>query len=190
MPKKSGRSREKALSMVLMIIMLVLGVLCLLAPLGMLIGIQYLVFGCLAVYGAVLVARYIMAENKNKFLLLGGVACFLLSAAVLLVWLFQSASAAEEMMSFICCIVLAVLSVSIGINHFMMAFPYQRKDDKARGWLFAAAIVNFIVGVFLVIFPIFVTMPSISVLLGIYLFSGGLTILPEFWRASVSKESK
>ena len=176
MPKKSRRSREKALSMVLMIVMLVLGVLCLLAPLGMLIGIQYLVFGCLAVYGAVLVARYIMAEDKNKFLL------------VLLVWLFQSAAAAEEMMSFICCIVLAVLSVSMGINHFMMAFPYQRKDDKARGWLFAAAIVNFIVGVFLVVFPIFVTMPSISVLLGIYLFSGGLTILPEFWRAPAASK--
>ena len=73
---------------------------------------------------------------------------------MLLVWLFQSASAAEEMMSFICCIVLAVLSVSMGINHFMMAFPVQRKDDKSRGWMFAAAIVNFIVGVFLVVFPL------------------------------------
>ena len=52
---------------------------------------------------------------------------FLLSAAVLLVWMFQSAEAAEGMMSFICCIVLAVLSVSMGINHFMMAFPFQRK---------------------------------------------------------------
>ena len=35
MPKKSGSSREKVLSMVLMIVMLVLGVLCLLAPLGL-----------------------------------------------------------------------------------------------------------------------------------------------------------
>lgn len=143
MQKKSRRPREKVLSMALMLVMLVLGILCFLTPLSTLVGVQYLAFGCLAIYGAVMVVRYIGSEHKSKFLLLGGVACFLLSAAVLLVWMFQSAEAAEGMMSFICCIVLAVLSVSMGINHFMMAFPFQRKDDKARGWLFAGAIVNF-----------------------------------------------
>ena len=142
MQKKSRRPREKVLSMALMLVMLVLGILCFLTPLSTLVGVQYLAFGCLAIYGAVMVVRYIGSEHKSKFLLLGGVACFLLSAAVLLVWMFQSAEAAEGMMSFICCIVLAVLSVSMGINHFMMAFPFQRKDDKARGWLFAGAIVN------------------------------------------------
>lgn len=160
MQKKSRRPREKVLSMALMLVMLVLGILCFLTPLSTLVGVQYLAFGCLAIYGAVMVVRYIGSEHKSKFLLLGGVACFLLSAAVLLVWMFQSAEAAEGMMSFICCIVLAVLSVSMGINHFMMAFPFQRKDDKARGWLFAGAIVNFLVGVLLVLFPVFAAMPQ------------------------------
>lgn len=191
MPKNSRRPREKVFSVALIIVMLVLGFFCLLVPLSTLVGIQYLAFGCLAIYGAVMVIRYIMTENKNKFLLLGGAACFLLSLAVLLLWLFRSASEAEEMMSFICCIVLAVLSVSMGIDHFMMAFPFHKKDDRAKGWLFAAAIINFIVGIFLALFPIFVKMPAVSIMLGTYLLSGGLTILPELWSApAVSKNLK
>ena len=81
MQKKSRRPREKVLSMALMLVMLVLGILCFLTPLSTLVGVQYLAFGCLAIYGAVMVARYIGSEHKSKFLLLGGVACFLLSAA-------------------------------------------------------------------------------------------------------------
>lgn len=190
MQKKSRRPWEKVLSMALMLVMLMLGILCFLTPLSTLVGVQYLAFGCLAIYSVVMVVRYIGSEHKSKFLLLGGVACFLLSAAVLLVWMFQSAEAAEGMMSFICCIVLAVLSVSMGINHFMMAFPFQRKDDKARGWLFAGAIVNLSVGVLLVLFPVFVPMPPISALLGTYLLSGGITILPELWTASSDQNPK
>ena len=87
MQKKSRRPREKVLSMALMLVMLVLGILCFLTPLSTLVGVQYLAFGCLAIYGAVMVVRYIGSEHKSKFLLLGGVACFLLSAAVLLVWM-------------------------------------------------------------------------------------------------------
>ena len=180
MQKKSRRPREKVLSMALMLVMLVLGILCFLTPLSTLVGVQYLAFGCLAIYGAVMVARYIGSEHKSKFLLLGGVACFLLSAAVLLVWMFQSAEAAEGMMSFICCIVLAVLSVSMGINHFMMAFSFQRKDDRARGWLFAGAIVNFLVGVLLVLFPVFAPMPPISALLELICCQGASQFCPSF----------
>ena len=62
--------------MALMLVMLVLGILCFLTPLSTLVGVQYLAFGCLAIYGAVMVVRYIGSEHKSKFLLLGGVACF------------------------------------------------------------------------------------------------------------------
>lgn len=64
MQKKSRRPREKVLSMALM---LVLGILCFLTPLSTLVGVQYLAFGCLAIYGAVMVVRYIGSEHKSKF---------------------------------------------------------------------------------------------------------------------------
>ena len=95
-----GAPREKVLSMALMLVMLVLGILCFLTPLSTLVGVQYLAFGCLAIYGAVMVVRYIGSEHKSKFLLLGGVACFFTQCGgALLVWMFQSAEAAEGMMS-------------------------------------------------------------------------------------------
>ena len=101
MQKKSRRPREKVLSMALMLVMLVLGILCFLTPLSTLVGVQYLAFGCLAIYGAVMVARYIGSEHKSKIFTSGrSWLVFLLSAAVLLVWMFQSAEAAEGMMSF------------------------------------------------------------------------------------------
>ena len=68
MQKKSRRPREKVLSMALMLVMLVLGILCFLTPLSTLVGVQYLAFGCLAIYGAVMVVRYIGSEHKSKFL--------------------------------------------------------------------------------------------------------------------------
>ena len=76
MQKKSRRPWEKVLSMALMLVMLMLGILCFLTPLSTLVGVQYLAFGCLAIYSVVMVVRYIGSEHKSKFLLLGGVACF------------------------------------------------------------------------------------------------------------------
>ncbi len=61
-----GAPREKVLSMALMLVMLVLGILCFLTPLSTLVGVQYLAFGCLAIYGAVMVVRYIGSEHKKQ----------------------------------------------------------------------------------------------------------------------------
>ena len=63
MQKKSRRPWEKVLSMALMLVMLMLGILCFLTPLSTLVGVQYLAFGCLAIYSVVMVVRYIGSEQ-------------------------------------------------------------------------------------------------------------------------------
>lgn len=161
---------NRVLAVITGILLIILGILFFVFPLGSMLFVDIFITIGLMIYGLYRIISFIAAPSgfRNGWDLAIGI-IWVVCAGIIL-----ASNAANILVSF--AILLAVLALMVGLNQ-IMAYS-ALKGTSGAGFILASGIVNILLALFLVFAP-FMGSAVIAIVEGIYLCFAGLALIIE-----------
>lgn len=161
------------LSMSIAIIMAVLGVLAIFTSAEILNSIIFIIFVILTMIGIIIIARYFKQNknNRNTWILLGGILNLATGIIVLFTWIFTSNDIANKTTTQILALIFAFLCIVDVIN--IIRGGLSIKQNKIQFKLISLTVLSSL-AILLIILPIFTNI-SLKIVLGGYLLIAGFS---------------
>ena len=174
--KMSGGN--KTAGIVIAICMVVIGVLILLAPYTMGIGIGYFVTAGFIVYGIFEIIAYVRIhpDLRNGWTLANGIIFTLIGLLILIEALGSHIGKLNMLSTF--SFIIGFFALFGGITQISSYGAFKRAGEPGTGWILASGIINLILGILIICAPItgFFTLEWIF---AFYLIVGGVALFAE-----------
>ena len=168
---------HKIAGIVIAVCMVVLGILILIEPVAMSVGLAYLITIGLLAFGIFSIVAYIRtpADFRNGWTLANGIVYCLLAVLILEEALGSSIGAVSMMSTF--AFMIGFFALIGGIMQ-ITSCSTLRGADTGFGWMLASGIMNLILGVLIILSPI-AGWFTIQYVFSIYLIVGGVALFAE-----------
>jgi len=163
---------RKVPGIIIAIIMVVLGVLLLVRPLGTEIFLMYIATAGFVIYGIFEIITYFQtpADYRNGW----GLASGILYVIVGLLILFSSTVSMAYTYAFL----IGFLTMFAGINRISQSMVIKKSGMPGWGWVLTSGILNLILSIFFILAP-FVMAWVLAYVLALYLIVGGIALFAE-----------
>ena len=163
---------NRVAGIIVSIIMIVLGILMFIVPVGTSVVIMYMASAGFIIYGIYQIIAYIRTakEMKNGWTLASGIIYTILGILLLIGGPYD--------MAYTFMFLLAFLALSGGIMQISAYGPLKKAGAQGTGWMLASGIINVLLGIFFIFMP-FGSALAVTFIFGIYLIVFGIAFFAE-----------
>ncbi len=171
MTRQATRGNRVA-GIIVSIILIILGILLLVVPMGTSVVIMYIASGGFIVYGIYQIIAYAKTphEQKHGWTLANGIIFTILG--LLLIF------GGPMDMAYTFMFMLAFMAITGGIMQITAYGPIKRSGAQGAGWMLASGIINLLLGFAFIFMPLGSSM-AVTIILGVYLIVFGIAFFAE-----------